>query len=287
MENSTKTENTIDLRRLWMLLRAHIWAIIAWVVGLGAVGFVLAAFVVEPKYTSTTQILVNQKRNTTDAGQAFNAQQADVQLINTYKDIVTSPVILKSASRFIKNPTEVVKPAKKAKYRTLADGTRKLVSPAEPEVVRRAGRGYNVSAKEMQKAVSVTTQQQSQVFTISAKSNDPEKAQAIANAVAQTFKSKIKSIMNVNNVTIVSPASRGTKTFPKTSLFTLAGIVLGLIISIALIVLRDSFNTTVRDDDYLTKELGLTNLGHVSHFHLSNNFSINKKNNNSGKKKRV
>ena len=139
----------------------------------------------------------------------------------------------------------------------------------------------------MQKAVSVTTQQQSQVFTISAKSNDPEKAQAIANAVAQTFKSKIKSIMNVNNVTIVSPASRGTKTFPKTSLFTLAGIVLGLIISIALIVLCDSFNTTVRDDDYLTKELGLTNLGHVSHFHLSNKFSINNNDSNSGKKKRV
>ena len=287
MENSTKTENTIDLRRLWMLLRAHIWAIIAWAVGLGAVGFVLAAFVVEPKYTSTTQILVNQKRNTTDAGQAFNAQQADVQLINTYKDIVTSPVILKDASKWIKNPTEVVKPAKKAKYRTLADGTKKLISPAEPAVVRRAGRGYNVSAKEMQKAVSVSTQQQSQVFTISAKSNDPEKAQAIANAVAQTFRSKIKSIMNVNNVTIVSPASRGAKTFPKTSLFTFAGIILGLIMSVALIVLRDSFNTTVRDDDYLTKELGLTNLGHVSHFHLSNDFSVNKKNNNSGKKKRV
>ena len=93
--------------------------------------------------------------------------------------------------------------------------------------------------------------------------------------------------MNVNNVTIVSPASRGTNTLPKTSLFTLAGIILGLIISIALIVLRDSFNTTVRDDDYLTKELGLTNLGHISHFHLSNKFSINDNDSNSGKKKRV
>ena len=273
--------------RLGSWFRSSWICIIAWAVGLGAVGFVLAAFVVEPKYTSTTQILVNQKRNTTDAGQAFNAQQADVQLINTYKDIVTSPVILKDASKWIKNPTEVVKPAKKAKYKTLADGTKKLVSPAEPAVVRRAGRGYNVSAKEMQKSVSVTTQQQSQVFTISAKSNDPEKAQAIANAVAQTFKSKIKTIMNVNNVTIVSPAARGTKTFPKTTLFTLAGVVLGLIISIALIVLRDSFNTTVRDDDYLTKELGLTNLGHISHFRLSNKFSINDNDSNSGKKKRV
>lgn len=285
MENSIKTENTIDLRRLWMLIRAHIWAIIAWAVGLGAVGFILAAFVIEPKYTSTTQILVNQKRKEDSASQALTAQQADIQLINTYKDIVTSPVILSSASRFIKNPTEVVKPAKKAKYRILADGTKELVSPAEPAVVRRAGRGYNISAKELKKAVSVSTQQQSQVFTISAKSNDPKKSQAIANAVAKTFKSKIKSIMNVNNMTIVSPASRGTKTFPRTSLFTLAGILLGLLISISLVVLRDAFDTTVRDDDYLTKELGLTNLGHISHFHLSNDFSIN--NNNSSKKKRV
>lgn len=270
-----------------MLLRAHIWAIIAWVVGLGAVGFILAAFVVEPEYTSTAQILVNQKRGETDANQAFNAQQADVQVINTYKDIVTSPVILKDASKWIKNPTEVVKPAKKAKYKTLADGTKKLVSPAEAAVVRRAGRGYNVSVREMQQSISVATQQQSQVFTISAKSNDPAKARAIANAVAQAFKRNIKSIMNVNNVTIVSPASLGAKTFPKTSLFTLAGIILGLIIGMALVILRDSFNTTVRDDDYLTKELGLTNLGHVSHFRLSNDFNVNKKDNNSGKKKRV
>src|SRR5699024_9982443 len=159
-----------------MLLRTHIWSIVIWAVCLGVVGFVLAAFVVERKYTSTTQILVNQKRNENDANQGSTAQQADVQVINTYKDIVTSPVILKDASKWIKNPAEVVKPAKQAKYRTLADGTKKLVSLAEPAVVRRAGRGYNVSAKEMQKAVSVTTQQQSQVFTISAKSNEDRKS---------------------------------------------------------------------------------------------------------------
>src|SRR5699024_5783771 len=102
-----------------------------------------------------------------------------------------------------------------------------------------------------------------------------------------TFKNKIKSIMNVNNVTIVSPASVGAKTFPKTTLFTLAGVVLGLIISVALIILRDSFNTTVRDDDYLPKELGLTNLGNVSNFHLSNEFSINNNDKSLSKKKRV
>src|SRR5699024_12662647 len=103
-----------------MLLRAHIWSIILWAIGLGAVGFVLAAFVADPKYTSTTQILVNQKRNAVDAAKRYNSQQDDVQVINTYKDIVTRAVMLKDASDWIKNPTEVKKTIQHVKYKTVA-----------------------------------------------------------------------------------------------------------------------------------------------------------------------
>lgn len=31
-------------------------------------------------------------------------------------------------------------------------------------------------------------------------------------------------------------------------------------------------DTTIKDDDFMTKELGLTNLGHINHFHLNHNF---------------
>lgn len=282
-----QTENTIDLRRLWLLIKSHILGILIWTVGLGIVGYALANFVIQPKYTATTQILVNQKNASKDAGQAWNTQQADIQVINTYKDIITSPVILKDASKWLANPTEVVRKAEKAKYTTLADGTRRLVRRGHPAEVRRVGDGYNISASQLAKAVSVQTQQQSQVFTLSATSSDPDHARMIANAVARSFKNKIKSIMNVNNVTIVASATTPKqKTFPNTKLFTLAGAVLGLIISVAFIVIRDSMNTTVRDDSYMTDELGLTNLGQVSHFKLSNKFSV-KKSVSDNKKRRV
>lgn len=282
MENK---ENTIDLRKLLGLLRSHLLGIIVWTVGLGILGFALAEFVIQPKYTASTQILVNQKTNKTDAGQMYSSQQADIQVITTYKDIITSPVILKDASEWLANPTEVVRKAQKAKYTTLADGTRRLVRRARPAEIRRVGNGYDISSKELAKAVSVSTQQQSQVFTLSAETNDPDRSKLIANAVARSFKKKIKSIMNVNNVTIVAPATKGQKSFPNTKLFTLAGAVLGLILSIAFIIIKDSMNTTVRDDTFLTEELGLTNLGQVSHFRLNNSFSVNK--NNTKKKRRV
>jgi capsular polysaccharide biosynthesis protein len=69
-------------------------------------------------------------------------------------------------------------------------------------------------------AVSVTTTTSSQVFTLSATAETPAKAQAIANAVAKEFKEQIPKIMDVNNVTIVAEAPKGTKSFPKVKMIT-------------------------------------------------------------------
>lgn len=285
-ENSTQT-NTIDLRHLWQLTKQNIWRIILWTLGLGIIGFALASFVIPPKYTSSTQILVNQKKDKDDPNTAYTTQQANVQMVNTYKDIITSPVILKDASKYLANPTTVVRKAKAAVYRRNANGERELVSEARPAVVERDGKSYSVSASQMAGAVSVETQQNSQVFTLSATANTPEKSKAIANAVAKTFQKKIPDIMNVNNVTIVSDAANGTKTSPKVTLFTAAGLIIGLVIAFAIILIRDAMNTTVRTDDFMTKELGLTNLGTVTHFHLSNNFSIKNKDDKDKKRRRV
>ncbi|MBT8829529.1 YveK family protein, partial [Lactobacillus delbrueckii subsp. bulgaricus] len=70
-----------------------------------------------------TQLLVNRK--STDANQAYANQQADINAVTTYKDIITSNVILKGASKYLANPVTLVKkatPAKKPVYKT-NDGT--------------------------------------------------------------------------------------------------------------------------------------------------------------------
>lgn len=285
MEENTP-QNTIDLRHLWQLVKQNIIKILVWAVLLGIAGFAIAEFVITPKYTSNAQILVNQKKNTNDPNAVYTAQQANMQMVNTYKDIITSPVILRDASSYLENPVRVVRKATKAVYKRNADGRRVLVKAAQPAVTERDGKSYSVSVGQMQKAVGVQTQQQSQVFTLTATADTPDKAQAIANSVARTFSEKVPDIMSVDNVTIVSTATKGAKSFPDTKLFTLAGILLGLIISFAIILIKDATNTTVRTDEYMTEELGLTNLGTVTHFHLSNSFSINKQNK-SNKRRRV
>ena len=275
MEQEQKqTDNTIDLTQLLQLCRRHIWALILWSVGLALVGWGIANFVISPKYSSSAQILVNQKNGRNDPNAAYAAQQANMQLVTTYKDIITSHVILQDASNRLANPVKVVKKAKPAKYRTTDDGRKVLVRKAQPAVIERDGKAYSVSASQLAKNISVATQQQSQVFSVSAKADTPEKAKAEANAVARSFRDQIPNIMNINNVTIVAPATNGVQSFPNVKLFTLAGFVVGLVLTFAVIMIREMNDTTVRDDEFLTRELGLTNLGQIAHFHLSSSFTI-------------
>lgn len=267
-EQQNNEEVTIDLRRLFILIRKHIVSILIWMIGLGLIAYGVSEYVLVPKYTASTQVLVNRK--STDANQAYANQQADINAVTTYKDIITSNVILKGASKYLANPVTLVKkatPAKKAVYKTNDDGTRTLVKKAvkaKPAVYKRESKSYSISPSELASAVSVTTTTSSQVFTLSATAETPAKAQAIANAVAKEFKEQIPKIMEINNVTIVAKAPKGTKSFPKVSLITAIGVLAGLVISLLIIIIKDLSDTTVRDDSFMTNELGLTNLGEIA-----------------------
>jgi capsular polysaccharide biosynthesis protein len=261
-------DNMLDIRRLFSIFRKHLTLIVLSMVGCAVVAFGIAEFVVTPQYTSTTQILVNQKTSESNAATAYATQQADVQMISTYKDIITNQVVLKAVKNDLKNPTVMVTPAQKAKYRTDAYGDKELVKAAKPAVTKNSGQGYNVSVAELQDAISVSSQQNSQVFALAVKTDDPDKSAAIANAVAKEFKSKIKDIMEVNNVTIVSKAvANNHKTSPKTIMFLAAGVILGFVLSVGYALLVELTNTSVRDDEFL-QELGLANLGQVNRINI-------------------
>lgn len=280
-EQQNNEEVTIDLRRLFILIRKHIISILIWMIGLGLIAYGVSEYVLVPKYTASTQLLVNRK--STDANQAYANQQADVNAVTTYKDIITSNVILKGASKYLANPVTLVKkatPAKKAVYRTEDDGTRTLVKKAvkaKPAVYKRESKSYSVSASELASAVSVTTTTSSQVFTLSATAETPAKAQAIANAVAKEFKEQIPKIMDVNNVTIVAEASKGTKSFPKVSMVTAIGVLAGLVISLLIIIIKDLSDTTVREDSFMANELGLTNLGEIARITMPKDWTFTAK----------
>lgn len=230
-------ETVIDLGRLLLTLKKNLFSIIAWaVVGL-IISLVVLFVFIEPKYSATTDILVNQKNDNVQT--QYAAQQADLGAVTTYEDILKRSVIL---------------------------------SPVLKEV--KARDNYKGSLGDLQKSVSVSNETNSKIISVTVTDKDAYTAADVANTIAKTFKEKIVKMMKIDNVTIVSNAKPNpSPVFPKKTLGALVGIVLGALIGVAIAIVRELTDKTVKDMDFLTDEVGLTSLGTVFHIEDENAFA--------------
>ncbi len=217
-------------------------------------------------YSASSDVLVNRQHDDTQQGLQYNDQQADVQIINTYKDIITRPIILNAVVKELNSPRKVqVSPAVPAKYEVDALGQQIQTSPARESVYKMMPSAYlnqGLDAKTIAGMISISNQTNSQVFSVNVKSRDAKMSQDIANV----FKTKIASIMAVSNVSIVSKATKNTEPVsPNVKLITLAGFVLGVVTAFGWEFIKDLTDRTVKDLAFLTEELDLTNLGVIDY----------------------
>ena len=229
------SEQTISLMQIVGILRKHIKLIGITTLVVFMVAFFVTFFVMTPKYSGTTEILVNRKLSTSDQSAQLQQVQADVQMISTYKDIITSPTVLTDVNR-------------------------------ELEVYP----GYPGSMAGIKDSLAINNQTNSQVFSVTATATDPKTAAAIANETAKVFKQKVVGMMSINNVSIVSKATANDNAVsPKKGLNLLIGIVGGLLLGIMLAFVREITDRTVTTEGFLTDELGLNSLGIISEIDTS------------------
>lgn len=116
-----------------------------------------------------------------------------------------------------------------------------------------------------QSTLDVETDVSSQVISINVTSHNAKDAAEIANTTASVFKQKIKKIMNVNNVSIISEARVNKKAvFPKKSLSLLLGLLVGLVIGSFIALIKEYNDKTITNVEYITDNLGLVGLGTIS-----------------------
>ncbi|WP_350345728.1 Wzz/FepE/Etk N-terminal domain-containing protein [Lacticaseibacillus paracasei] len=265
-------DRQIDFSQLWNVFkRSFIAMIILGILGMAAAYFGAKALIA-PKYESDTSLLVNRKQDN-DPNMQLNAQQADIQIINTYKDIITRPVVLETAANDLTSPQRVMtKKAKKAVYGTRYNATKGVreeyvTEKAQPAQYKLTPAKYsNLSADDLAKMVSVSTQQNSQVFTVNVKDTNAIRARDIANEVAKVFEKKIATIMSISNVSVVSKATANwTPVSPRLNMIALIGLVVGVIIALMWGLVREITDQTIKNIDFITDDLGLVNLGIVSY----------------------
>ena len=216
-------EEEISLVELFDILKKRLGMIVSFAL----VGVILSAiftfFVVTPKYSARTQLLVSRTQSNEIV------QQTDIntnlQLINTYKDIIKGPVIL--------------------------DDVREKLD-------------VEMSHQALSDKVNIETKNDSQVFSLSITGENPYDAAVLANTIAETFRNKIGDLMKVDNVSIISEAVPNlTPVSPNQKLNLVIGLMLGAMLGIGLSFVLEFLDNTVKDDRFITEELGWTNLGYI------------------------
>ena len=161
-----------------------------------------------------------------DPNQITNSDiQASLSLINTYQDIITRPIILE-------------------------------------EVI--GNLNLDTSVAQLQGLISVSNYNNSQVLSINVKHEDPTFARDIADQVAEVFQEEIGDIMNVENVSILTPAELPMKPVePRPMLNMTIGLVVGLVIGVGLTLILEYFDTKIKSEQDIEKLLELPVLGVV------------------------
>lgn len=221
-------EETISLKEMTATLRKHLNLIIIITLLSVAVSAIVTFFIMTPKYDASTQILVNQSNANNTSLYQTNAVQTNVQLVNTYSVIIDNPAVLN-------------------------------------QVIKKLHLG--MTASELKSMLSVSTEQNSQVFTVTAETTSPSESVRIVNAVAAIFRMQVQKVMNVNNVSILSPANLSASEVPvkpKTSINLAIAFVVGLMVSVGFAFLFDYLDNTIKTEDDLQGLLDLPILGAVS-----------------------
>jgi capsular polysaccharide biosynthesis protein len=224
-------EETISLKELFETIKKRLIMILLITAAAVVISGVISYVFLTPIYQSSTQLLVNQSKSDQHVFTQSDIR-TNIELINTYNVIMKSPIIL-------------------------------------DKVIEELNLTRSTTALNSQ--ITVGSERNSQVVAVSVQDPDPALAVQIANTVATVFQREIVSIMNVDNVSILSEAKLGenpTPVKPNPKLNMAIAFVVGLMIAVGLAFLLEFLDNTIKTERDIEKHLGLSVIGVIPSFEL-------------------
>ncbi len=220
-------EVEINLAELIPYLFHWFWLIA--IVGLltAAIGFAISAFVLTPKYQSTTKVYILNKSNDKDTVTVSDTQLA-TYLTKDFKELIKSRTVLET----------VVKEC-----------------------------NLKETAEALNGKISVGNTQDTRIISISVKDENPERAQYIANAVREVAAIHLREVMDLEAVNVVEEANLPQQPVePSKRKFTLIGFLIGAVITIAILIIRYYLDDSIKTSEDIERYLGMTTLATIPMF---------------------
>lgn len=218
-------EIEINLREIFAVLMDKLAVIILIAVLGAAVAFAFTKFLIKPVYQSSTQVYVTNNSLTT-------TEQINVG------DLQSSNYLTKDYMILVKS------------------------NPVLEQVI--ADMNLDMTTSELSDKIVVSTPTDTRILTIAVSDTDPMLAKKIVDAVREASKTQIQSVMGIETVNTVEESNLPENPVsPNTKMNVLMGFVLGLILSIAVVIIRFMLDDTIKVQEDVEKYLGLSVLGMI------------------------
>lgn len=204
----------INLGRLFRAVVSRAW-IVAIVAALcAALTFVGTLFFIAPQYESAAMFYVNNSNKPSNES-AVSISSGD---LSTSRSLVDSYIV-------ILNTRETIQ-----------------------DVIEYAGVPYTYS--QLKGMLSAEAVNATEIFQVTVTSNDPVEAEQIAAAVAYILPDRIGNIIDGTSAKVVAaPTVPTDRSSPSYTMNTMVGFILGFVLCVAVVVLREVFDTSIRGEE--------------------------------------
>ncbi|MCR5234059.1 MAG: protein-tyrosine kinase [Lachnospiraceae bacterium] len=217
-------EIEIDLAEVLGFLFHWLWLIILGGLICGSIGLVISAFVISPKYESTTKVYILNKQNN-NGSISYSDTQLATQLTKDYEELITCRNVLE-----------------------------KVISELK----------LDDSYETLKNRITVANASDTRIISITVKDESPEEARRIANGIRDAASSHITQVMDIEAVNIVDEANLpdvDKPAEPSVVKYTGIGGFIGIFICVAALLIKYLTDDTIRVSEDVEKYLELSTLG--------------------------
>lgn len=189
----------------------------------------IVSFLIAPTYEAQTTVIIGKSSSSSTQKTDYNDVMMYQSLVKTYAEIAKS----------VKVATETAD--------VLGSST------------------YN--AGSIEKAVTVTPEQNTQILTIKADAKDPYAAKNIANAITDSFLTEAAKIYPDQNAQVLDKAEVPQNPVkPNKKLNIAIAFVLGIMVSMGIAFLMEYMDSTIKNEKDIEKYLGIPVLGTIPRY---------------------
>lgn len=230
MLDNQESQQEISLIELWYIVRRHILLILLVTTFFFIIASIYAWVVVTPDYISRADVMIQVEQGSSGSSETSFDLVSAARLLDTVRELMTKELVLQNALDSLEN-----------------DGFTNLTV------------GY------LRNGLTVTSSNSSYFINVSFVDRDTVLAKAVADAVIEAVieVTDVEDAFPVltNKIRRTSFGSDATYNSPNRILYSVIGIVLGGIVSLGYVFLREVLATNFRSKDEIEAALGIQVLG--------------------------